>query len=544
MRSAAQLALAVMTGAVLLSCTAAAGAELPEVPAALQGSASCYEVFVYSFYDSDGDGIGDLKGLTQKLDYINDGDAGTEEDLGCSMLWIMPVFPSPTYHKYDVTDYCSIDPQYGTLEDLDALTAACHERGIRLILDLPVNHTSSEHPWFQQACQYLSTLPEGTAPSSEDCPYINYYNFSEEAQDGYAPLEGTNLFYEARFWEGMPDLNLDNEAVREELSQITGFWLARGVDGFRLDAVTSYYTQDKEKSIAFCRWLSDTVKAQDPDAYLVGEAWTDQAAYAEYYSSGIDSMFDFAFAGAEGYIAALARGKRPASWYGTKLMEEEALYASYGEQAVNAPFYTNHDMARGAGYFTRDAANHIKLAQALNLLMPGNVFLYYGEELGMKGSGKDENKRAPMYWSEDPDAEGMCSGPPEMEEVKMTHPSLEEQAADPYSILSCVRKAIHLREKYPAIARGKTSLAQELSGKEICVLLRRAEGTEPVILVINTSAEAQQVSLEGGQLKEAFKEDPEGLALSDMLCVSEEQAVYKDGNLTIPAFAAAILTWM
>ena len=149
-----------------------------------------YEVFVYSFCDSDGDGTGDLPGLLSKLDYINDGDPAGGQDLGMTGLWLMPVFPSDTYHKYDVTDFTGIDPAYGTLEDMDALLAACHERGMTVILDLPVNHTSSAHPWFREAARYLRSLPPGREAVKEECPYVWYYQFAREQYDGYVPPAG------------------------------------------------------------------------------------------------------------------------------------------------------------------------------------------------------------------------------------------------------------------------------------------------------------------------------------------------------------------
>ena len=141
---------------------------------------SCYEVFVYSFYDSNGDGIGDLKGLTERLDYINDGDPSTDTDLGCTGIWLMPIMPSPSYHKYDVTDYMDIDPQYGTMEDFKAFLEAAHQRGIDVIIDFVMNHTSSDHPWFQEASGYLRGLEAGAEPDLAACPYVDYYNFSLE----------------------------------------------------------------------------------------------------------------------------------------------------------------------------------------------------------------------------------------------------------------------------------------------------------------------------------------------------------------------------
>ena len=500
------------------------------------GSSTTYEVFVYSFYDSDGDGIGDLRGLLEKLDYINDGDPVSAQDLSCDMLWTMPVFPSPTYHKYDVTDYCAIDPVYGSMEDFDELLQACHARGMRWILDLPVNHTSCEHPWFQAAADYLMSLPEGEEPSAQACPYVDYYHFSREPSQGWALLDGSSWYYEAQFWEGMPDLNLDSETVREEIAEILAFWLDRGVDGFRLDAVTSFYTHDLEKSISFLKWLCDTAKEIRPDCYLVGEAWADQDTYTSFYASGIDSMFDFAFSGAEGVVARTANGKKSAAWYGEKLVEGEQKREAY-PGAVNAPFYTNHDMARGAGYYTRDDGGKTKLALALNLLMSGNVYLYYGEELGMKGSGKDENKRAPMYWDADPQAEGMCSGPEEMDEVKMKFPSCAEQTGDDTSILSYVRYMIRLRESFPSIAKGRTTLLPELSGKEVCAICKELEGEIPVLILINTSAEEQRVELASS---EESRNDP--VLFGEVSPYGEKCSADEEGkSILLPAFGIAVL---
>ena len=431
-----------------------------------------YEVFVYSFCDSDGDGIGDLPGLISKLDYINDGDPAGGEDLGMTGLWLMPVFPSNTYHKYDATDFVGIDPSYGTLEDMDALIAECHERGMTIILDLAVNHTSTAHPWFQEAAGYLRSLPPGRDAVKEECPYVWYYQFAREQYDGYVPLPDSEWYYEARFWSEMPDLNLTTGEVRQELKNVIDFWLDRGVDGFRLDAVTSYYTDNPEASIEFTRWLTRTAKEKNPSAYIVGEAWADQNTYAQFYRSGIDSLFDFAFAGRDGIIARTVNGAGDLRYFAEAMAQEEGLYASLNPSYVNAPFYSNHDMDRGAEYYAGGNAAKIKIAEALNLLMPGNAFIYYGEELGMKGAGRDENRRAPMHWSDDPQAAGMCAGPAGMETILMEYGSLEKQASDPDSIFSYVREAVRIRESLPAIARGKTVRIPELEEDRFVGFLR------------------------------------------------------------------------
>lgn len=521
-----------------------------------------YEVFVYSFSDSDGDGIGDLQGLINKLDYINDGDDTTDTDLGCNEIWLMPVSPSPTYHKYDVTDYKDIDPEYGTLEDFDALIKACHDRGIRVIIDQVYNHSSVEHSWFKEAAEFLAdhpgiTFEDGNYSASFyiDCPKLSYYNFANEKKDGYEPLAGTDYFYEARFWSGMPDLNLDSNAVRDEIADITKFWLDRGVDGFRLDAVTYYYAGNDAANIEFMTWLNDTVKAVNPDAYIVAEAWTNSATYHKYYASGIDSFFDFDYAGSEGVIAGVARGTAPASRYAEALAStQKALEENGPGTAIDAPFYVNHDMARSAGYFTgKGSEDKLKLSWGLNLLMPGNAFIYYGEELGMKGSGKDENKRAPMYWTEDTKADGMCKGPAAMDSFKMKYPAADEQSEDPASIYNYVKAAIKARNIFPAIARGETAVISELTDSDICAFTRCCKSdtdgrydAERLFVVINTSDEANTVDLSA--VTEAVEASDAPVTGADIascgiayqLNTGEEWSSLEDTTLTMAPYGIVI----
>ena len=489
-----------------------------------------YEVFVYSFCDSDGDGIGDLPGLLSKLDYINDGSPAEGDDLGMTGLWLMPVFPSNTYHKYDVTDFTGIDPAYGTPEDMDALLAACHERGMTVILDLPVNHTSTAHPWFQVAAKYLRSLPPGREAVKEECPYVWYYQFAREQYDGYVPLPDSEWYYEARFWSEMPDLNLTTGEVRQELKDVIDFWLDRGVDGFRLDAVTSYYTDNPEAGIEFTRWLTETAKERKPSAYIVGEAWADQNTYARFYRSGIDSLFDFAFAGRDGIISRIMNGTADLRYLAEAMVQEEELYASMNPLYVNAPFYTNHDMDRGAEYFVGDDGTKAKIAEALNLLMTGNAFIYYGEELGMKGAGRDENRRAPMYWSDDPHAPGMCAGPAGLDEIRMEYGSLEKQISDPDSIFSYVREAVRIRESLPAVSRGRTVRVPELEEESFVGFLREYsvdQGADSVLVLINTGD------------TEVTRRLPDSVArytdLRAALYTGDRNARLNDREITIPA---------
>ena len=551
-----------------------------------------YEVFVYSFADSDGDGIGDLNGLYDNLGYINDGQPSSGVDLSAGEIWLMPIFPSPTYHKYDTTNYMDIDPAYGTLEDFDKLLNECHARGINVILDLALNHTSTEHPWFLAAKEYLKNLPAGKDPVKDECPYVWYYTFSREQYPGFVPMDGT-WYYEARFWEGMPDLNLSTPEVRNELSTIMKFWLDRGVDGFRLDAVTSYYTDNPDGNMEFMKWVADTVHGINPKAYLVAEAWTDQSSYASYYSTGVNSFFDFAYSGADGIIAQTVRGNMSAKSFAESLANEENLYSSVNDHFINAPFYTNHDMPRSAGYYGDDDGPRTKLAGALNLLMTGNAFVYYGEELGMTGSGKDPNYRAPMYWiSEEeyntadagaengtgakteadtkaakvnPEADSkateakteadskaagsetraevkmieqemhdmMCDGPAEMDSFAMKFGSAYSQISDEYSIFNYYRNAIRIRNSFPVIARGRTTVDYDRTNDSVAAFTRRdPDGKyEPVEIIINSTDKPASVDITGSDFRN----------LRAVLTVSSDEVVLNDNNLTLPAFGICVL---
>lgn len=495
-----------------------------------------YEVFVYSFCDSDGDGIGDLQGLISKLDYINDGDDTTDTDLGCNGIWLMPIGPSPTYHKYDVMDYYDIDSDYGTMEDFKELLAECDKRGIKVIMDLVLNHSSSQNPWFTEACAYLKELGDGE-PDTAVCPSFDYYHFSREQGAGCYAVEGTDWYYEAQFWSEMPDLNLDSEALRAQIEEITGFWLDMGIGGFRLDAVKEFYTGNPQANIAFLDWFTTMVKEQKEDAYLVGEAWLDINDYAQYYGSGIDSLFNFAFADKDGIISKVVNGS-PASRYGTVSASLQETFGQYNENYIDAPFYTNHDMGRSAGYYAgENSEKQTKLAGAMNLFMSGSAFLYYGEELGMKGAGKDENKRAPMYWSNDAEKAGMCDGPAEMDDFQMKFDSLEEQEQSPDSIYQYYKKVIKIRNQNPEIARGEVEYLESVSGDSFCVLKKTWEGSE-VLLVFHTGAETAELDMSGIMVNGA--EISEG-NIRGALESGEERIVLSNGTITMPGYSVLVL---
>lgn len=498
-----------------------------------------YEVFVYSFCDSDGDGIGDIQGLISKLDYINDGDPTTDTDLGCTGIWLMPIMPSTTYHKYDVLNYKDIDSQYGTLEDFEQLIAECDERGINVIIDLVLNHSSSQHKWFKEATNYLKNLGDAE-PSIEDCKYFDYYHFQKESASGYTKVSGTDWYYECQFWSEMPDMNLGSELVREEFEDITSFWLEKGVSGFRLDAAKEFYSGNNEANIEVLTWFNDYVKGINEDAYIVAEVWNNMETYSQYLSSGIDSVFNFDFSDTAGIIANSIKhlsGKN-ASTYGKEVAKIDAVLGEQNKNYVDAPFYTNHDQARSAGYYSGQyAENQTKMAIALNQMMTGNTFLYYGDELGMKGSGQDENKRCAMQWYADDTADGMCVGP-NPNPIDMKYGSLEEQSENPYSIFNFTRNAIKLRNQYPIIARGLATYEENYSNDSVCVIKKTYEGEE-MVFVFNISSEICEVDLAGLTVNGAEAKDATMAGV--LITQADTRIEIKDGKITMPVYSVLLL---
>lgn len=445
-----------------------------------------YEIFVYSFADSNSDGIGDLKGVQDHLDYI--------EDLGCNGIWLMPVMPSTTYHKYDVTDYYDIDEQYGSLEDFDSLVDECHARKIRLIIDLVMNHTSSKHPWFVQAKEYLKTLGPNETMDASVCPYVNYYHFSKEKEsNSWCQLDGTDFYYEAQFWSEMPDLNLADKNVRSEFESIATFWLEHGVDGFRMDAPLHFEEGDSEFNYNTLKWLNEYCISVNPNFYMVSEVWASKDKIAEYYKSESASMFDFSIADAEGDIIKTAKGKESAEKFVNKILSNEETYSENYSNCINAPFITNHDMGRVANALQSNE-DDIKMAGALLLSLGGSPYIYYGEELGMKSKGKkDENKRLPITWDEG--AIENCTGPNEADsDVEQVFDAAIVQQNDADSIYFLYKKCNEIRNNYPEIARGKLSIITELTCDDIAVTLRSWNDDE-ILIIYNTGTESQVLDL-------------------------------------------------
>ena len=476
-----------------------------------------YEIFVYSYCDSDGDGIGDLKGVEEKLDYI--------ADLGCNGIWLMPVMPSTTYHKYDVTDYCDIDKEYGTLEDMDSLINECHAKDIRLIIDLVMNHTSSKHPWFISACDYLRELNPGDEIDITECPYVEYYHFSkEQLNNNWYKVPDSDYYYEAVFWSEMPDLNLSNDNVRKEFENIAAFWIDRGIDGFRMDATMHFEEGDTAFNTEVMKAFYEYCVSLNPEFYMVSEVWANRDTIADYYASDTPSMFDFSMSGAEGELIKTARGNSNAERFANKLKETEEAYRAVNEDYINAPFITNHDMSRVCNALNSNE-DDIKLAGGLLLSMGGSPFIYYGEELGMKSKGKkDENKRLPMRWSDDASGvKGVCKGPSDSDkDINQSFDALDKQIEDDTSIYNYYRKALHIRNANPVIARGIIDTIFDVTNGDVA-LIRRSDLKDYIYIAYNTQESNAEIAIQDLNLE-----------LIDTLSVENSEAVIENGVLLMP----------
>ncbi|MBQ7223351.1 MAG: hypothetical protein IJS38_02140 [Erysipelotrichaceae bacterium] len=470
-----------------------------------------YEIFVASFNDSNGDKKGDLNGVTAKLDYL--------EDMGYSAIWMMPIHTSSSYHKYDVMDYYSVDSDYGTLEDFDKLVAEAHKRSINIIIDLVVNHTSSAHKWFYEA---KNAYVNGTSSK-----YVDYYNFQDFPAYGYTQINNSGKYYESRFVDTMPDLNLDSPAVREEIVNIMKFWLDRGVDGFRLDAVTSYYTGQDDKNVEFLSWLNREAKKIKEDCYIVGEAWTGDNVIRNYYSSGIDSFFHFSLSQAEGTLASIVRNSNPHVLFRTAVNNSISLTNGH----IPAIFLDNHDTNRITGAIGRSKIERLKFVYGYTGMLNGCVYTYYGTEIGMVGSGNDENKRIAMLWDSE-DTASLCRNPAGTTQAEYVYPGVKQQQKDAESLLNYHKKINYLRNKYPQIARGEVAFAGTLCTKTLSVL-EKSWNDSKICILVNFATEPCEVDVSSLA----------GYDTIDYACInSTDKAELKSGKVTIPGYGIAILS--
>jgi glycosidase len=445
-----------------------------------------YEVFVRSFRDSNGDGIGDLRGLIEGLDYLNDGQPGQGDDLEVDGLWLMPIFKSPSYHGYDTVDYYTVDPVYGTREDLQELLEACHARGIRVILDLVLNHTSSRHPWFLNAAR------------GPDNDYRDHYLWRDQDPGWTQPWgsggtwhrHDSGAYYYGLFWSGMPDLNYTNPEVAQAMLEVARHWVRLGADGYRVDAARYLVEDDDrgqadlEETHAFFQSLRAELDQINPEHTLVAEAWTERAAAQTYYGQGdqFHMAFDFDLAGAIERV--LVSGQR-------QVLDTELrrIQSAGGLWRFGATFLNNHDMDRLAQRLRRPGAT--RAAASLLMTLPGTPFIYYGDELGMRqgSGGGDEAKRTPMAWSAEPSAGFSRNEPWYGLADGWEDDNVATQRQDPQSLWHHHKALIALRHQHPALrTRGQVALV-ETAQPGLFAMVRWTQ-EELAVVVVNLTGQA------------------------------------------------------
>lgn len=499
--------------AVLALCLALAPAAFAAPPHATPGQARMhaassgvyYEIFVRSFYDTNGDGIGDLDGITRKMGYL--------KSLGVSGIWLTPINPSPSYHGYDVTDYFAINPQFGTLADLRRLVRVAHADGIKVLMDLVINHTSNRNPWFIRA-------------QNPHSPYHDWYIWAGPR----ANLQRKNPWgdhawrtapdgqhYLGVFTAQMPDLNYDNPAVRREMIKVGRFWLRQGVDGFRLDAAKHIYVNFKSdddnpraiaKNVAWWKQFRAALRTTDPNVFLVGEVSAEQEIQLAPYYAGLTSVFDFPMAES---LVGSARSERSAD-LGARL--ERALRrfdaAAHG-RAIDTPFLSNHDQDRVIDQLHGNRA-HMRMAAAMLLTLPGDPFIYYGEEIGMRGSKPDPHIREPMRWQRSPRAAGQTRWETDPFNASAAV-SVAAERDRPDSLLQLYRTLIHWRIQLPALRDG--DIRPYPADRGAISAYVRADATQRLLVVHNLSGQPRQIKLLAGHFTHVVVGTHKGITLEN-----------------------------
>ncbi len=469
---------------LLISC--APNIFQPASPTGWWREAVFYEIFVRSFQDSDGDGIGDFNGVTQRLDYL--------QSLGVTALWLMPIHPSPSYHGYDVLNYYAVNPAYGTMDDFKRLLSEARSREMRVIIDFVPNHTSSGHPFFQAALN----------PQS---PYRDYYVWSQTdpgqtgGYGGPAWHKTENGYYYGLFWGGMPDLNYSNPEVTAQINNVVRFWLTEvGVDGFRIDAIKHLVEEDgkQENTPATHEWLREFYmfyKDVDDEAYTVGEVFGAGGTLIKAYGGGqeqMDHIFNFELA--SGYLNS-ANGEANSG------VVSALKFTLAGAPDGNfAAFLTNHDQDRVMSELG-GSVGKAKVAASLLLTGPGTPYLYYGEEIGMTGQKPDEYIRTPMQWNAEAGAGFTSDKPWIAPDDGYTTNNVAAQENDPDSLLNHYRSLIALRRQTPALHAGEVILLE--TGNPVVYAILRQAGNQTALVLVNLGKQSvsdYKLSLTSGKL--------------------------------------------
>jgi maltose alpha-D-glucosyltransferase / alpha-amylase len=488
-----------------------------------------YEVYVRGFFDSNGDGVGDFRGLTGKLDYL--------EWLGITCIWLLPFYNSPLRDGgYDIADYYMVLPDYGTIEDFKDFLKAAHARQIRVIADLIINHTSDQHPWFQEA------------RSSPDLPKRSWYVWSDsdqrysDARIIFTDSERSNwtydeqacAFYWHRFFNHQPDLNYDNPQVQQAILDVVSFWLDLGIDGFRVDAVPYLFEREGTncenlpETHQFLKALRSFVAARYPDALLLAEAnqWPEDVV--QYFGDGDELHMGYHFPIMPRLFMALRQeDRRPiveilertpqipeSCQWGMFLRNHDELTLEmvtdeerdylYNEYAKDRRMRLNIGIRRRLAPLMENGRRRIELLHALLFTLPGSPFLYYGDEIGMGDNiylGDRDGVRTPMQWSADRNAGFSTADFAQLYFPVIMDPvygyqavNVEAQRRYSTSLLNWLREMIHLRKRHLVFGRGDLTFIKPANRKIFAFV--RSYLNETVLCVFNLSQSAQPAELD------------------------------------------------
>jgi len=519
-----------------------------------------YEVMIRSFSDSSGAGSGDLRGFTERLDYLH--------WLGVDCLWLPPFFPSPLRDGgYDVADFTAVASQYGSIEDFTALIQAAHDRGIRVVVDLVMNHTSDQHPWFQ------------ASRSDPDGPYGDFYVWSDDntrypdARIIFVDTESSNWTFDPvrrqyfwhRFFSHQPDLNFDNPRVAEAMIDVARFWLRLGVDGFRLDAVPYLFERDGTngenlpETHEFLRRLRAAIDEEFPGRIMLAEAnqWPEDVV--EYFGTEAEPECHMCFhfpvmprifyalrdQRATAIVDILADTPRipaGAQWstflrnhdeLTLEMVSTEERASMYGWYAPDSRMRANIGIRRRLAPLLDDSRKEIELAHSLLLSLPGSPCLYYGDEIGMGDNiwlPDRDAVRTPMQWTPDRNAGFSTADPGKLYlpvNQSLVHHynnvNVEAQLAQSTSLLHWVRGMLAVRRRYPALGRGDYQAVA--ADNEAVLAFTRDDGHQRLLVVANLASTARSATITAPALA--------GRTLRDVFGGGDFPAVSEDGTLTL-----------
>jgi len=495
-----------------------------------------YEVPVRSFFDSNADGIGDFPGLTEKLDYV--------QQLGADCIWLLPMYPSPLKDDgYDIADFYDIKSDYGTLDDFRRFLDAAHARGIRVIADLVMNHTSDQHPWFQEA-RRSPTSPKRDYYVWSDDPerYAGtrvIFTDTETSNWSWDPVAGTHYWH--RFFSHQPDLNFDSPLVRDSMLDVVSFWLGLGLDGLRCDAVPYLFERDGSsgenlpETHAYLQELRAYVDQHFPGSVLLAEANQWPTDVRAYFGKGDEFHMAFHFPLMPRLFMALRREDRapiieildqtpeiPESCqWGLFLRNHDELTLEmvtdadrdymYLEYARDAVMRLNLGIRRRLAPLMENGRRQMELLNSLLLSMPGSPIIYYGDELGMGDNvylGDRAGVRTPMQWSGDKNAGFSRADPARLFSPVILDPvyhyealNVESQTRVPTSLLNWMRRLIAVRKRYPVFGRGSIEFLLPTNTKVLAYI--RKDATQTVLCVVNLSRFVQPVELDLSRYKGA-----------------------------------------